>query len=88
MADTKNGPLCTPYDNPACPTHGAGDSSLGGPKGGWSLPDAPAETPNMSELGLLPTTTDIAEAPAAGSAVTVSAGVTAPGIPFTDFGKK
>lgn len=79
---SKNGPLTTTYDNPACPTPSAGDMAGGGTRGGFTIAGAPTETPNMSELGLLPTTVAIEGAPAAGSQVAVDSAVAAPGKPI------
>lgn len=77
-----NGPLSTPFDNPACPTPSASDMAGGGTKGGWSLAGAPTETPNMSELGLLPTTVDVPDGPAPGTQIAVDSAVAHPGMPI------
>lgn len=79
----KNGPLTTPFDNPLMSTPDPSEATMAGTSGGFTLPDAPTETPNMSELPLLPTTVGgLKDAPAPGTSVEIAGGVTAPGIPI------
>ncbi len=78
----KNGPLTTPYIDPACPTPSASDMDGGGTRGGFTLAGAPTETANMSELGLLPTTVAVPDGPAAGAQIAVDSAVAHPGMPL------
>lgn len=86
---SKNGPLQTPFEDPCITTPSASGGTLIGTSGGYSLPDAPTETANMSELGPLVTTVGgLQDAPAPGTIVQVDPAVAAPNVPNTGLGAK
>jgi hypothetical protein len=85
----KYGPLETPY-NPGFETPGAGESTVAKPGDDALFEGAPPATANMSELPACSgvAVQNVPDAPAPGTAVEVDGKVTAPGIPFTQFGSK
>lgn len=78
----------TPYEDPACPTPDAGSGTLSAMLGGADWTDAPKETPNMSELGLLPNRVAVKDGPASWSHVDVEPGVASPTVAITEMDKK
>jgi hypothetical protein len=80
-------PVCSPFENPACPTPSESGGEMGGQFGGYDLPDMPKETPNMSGLRTLNSTLDVKEGPAPWSTVAIAGGVTTPTVPAGNIDK-
>lgn len=77
-----NGPLSTPYEQPACPTPGIGEATTAGTSGGWNVDGGPTETANQSGLPPLPTTVSVPDGPAPGEQIAVDSKVAHPGKPI------
>jgi hypothetical protein len=73
----------SPYAQPACPVPDAGGGTTLAHRGGEGLTDMPPETPNMSELGLLPSRVDVKDGPAEWSHADVEPGVASPAVAVT-----
>ncbi len=85
----KHGPLQSPFENPCIPTPSPSGGTLVGTTGGWTLPDAPTETPNLSELGPLVTTVGgLADAPPPGTVIDIPGRVSSPLVPVPTLGEQ
>jgi hypothetical protein len=80
-------PVCSPFENPACPTPDEGSGELGGQFGGYDLTDMPKETANMSGLRTLNSTLSVKEGPAPWSGVEIAGGVSTPTTPAGNIDK-